>query len=107
MSDYYAGAGFSGARYTLTNLVIGNITAVTTLEVQVTLAGVAVGDTGIAAPRDAKMTNGIAINPIRVTAANTAQIPFVNASAGAIDPADTFDFDVFIFRGSGPSQAGS
>lgn len=104
-SGYYAGTPFSGLRFTVTNLTIPSIAAVTTTEVQVTLTGVQVGDSGIACPRDAKMTSGIAILPIRVTAANTAQIPFCNASAGAIDPADTFDFDVYIFRASGPLQA--
>jgi hypothetical protein len=102
MSDYYSG---NVVRYIVNNLVIANITAVTTLEVQVTLPGVAVGDSGFACPRDAKMTNGIAILPVRVTAANTAQIPFCNASAGAIDPADTFDFDVYIFKAAGAIQA--
>jgi hypothetical protein len=89
-------------RYTVTNLVIPNITAVLTTEVQVTLPGAKVGDSGFAAPRDAKMTDGIAINPLRVTADNTVQIPFVNASAGAINPADTFDFDVYLFTATGP-----
>jgi hypothetical protein len=106
MSDYYgSGVPFGAYRYTITNLVIGNITAVNTLEVQVTLPGAQVGDSGFACPRDAKMTNGISINPLRVTAPNTVQIPFVNASAGAIDPADTFDFDVYLFRASGNVQA--
>lgn len=88
-------------RYTVTNLVIPSIAAVTTTEVQVTLAGARVGDSGIACPRDAKLTSGLALNPIRITADNTAQIPFVNASAGAIDAADTFDFDVYLFRATG------
>lgn len=98
---YYSG-GFQGLRYTVTNLVIPSINAVTTTEVQVTLAGARVGDSGIACPRDAKMTNGISILPLRVTADDTVQIPFCNASAGAIDPADTFDFDVYLFKSTGP-----
>lgn len=89
-------------RYTVTNLVIASIGAVTTLEVPVTLPGAKVGDSGFAAPRDAKLTNGLTMNPLRVTADNTVQIPFVNASAGAIDPADTFDFDVYLFTATGP-----
>lgn len=88
-------------RYTVTNLVIPSIAAVTTTEVQVVLAGAAVGDGGIACPRDAKLTSGIALNPVRISAAGIGQIPFVNASAGAIDPADTFDFDVYLFRATG------
>lgn len=88
-------------RYTVTNLVIPSIAAVTTTEVQVTLQGCRVGDSGFACPRDAQMTSGIAILPLRVTANDTAKIPFCNASAGAIDPADTFDFDVYLWRATG------
>jgi hypothetical protein len=102
MSDYYAGGI---ARYTISNLVIASIGAVTTTEITVTCPGVAVGDTGIASPRDAAFTNGLAINPIRVSAANTVKIPIVNASAGAIDAPDTFDFDIIIFKATGNAAA--
>lgn len=106
MSDYYgAGIPFSGYRYTILNLVIPSIAAVTTTEVQVALPGAQIGDSGFACPRDAKFTSGIAILPLRVTAAGVVQIPFCNASAGAIDPADTFDFDVYLFRATGNLQA--
>jgi len=101
---YYAGTPFGGARYTVTNLTIPSIDAVTTTEVEVTLQGARVGDGGIAVPR-AAFTNGVAILPVFVTADNTAQIPFCNASAGAINPDDTFDFDVYLFRATGPLQA--
>ena len=87
-------------RYLITNFVIGNITAVTTLEVAVVLNGAAVGDGGIAVPR-AAFTNGVVPAYVRVTAANAGVIAFVNASAGAIDPADTFEFDVYLFKASG------
>ncbi len=96
--SYYSGGI---ARYTIDNLVIGNITAVTTLEVQVTLPGANVGDIGIACPRDAIFTAGVGINPVRISAANTGQIPFVNGSAGAINPADTFDFTIALIKASG------
>lgn len=106
MSDYYgSGVPFSGYRYTITNLVVASIAAVTTTEIQVTLPGVKVGDSGFFAPRDAKMLNGIALLPIRVTADNTAQLPFCNASAGALDVADTQDYDVYVFRATGNLQA--
>jgi hypothetical protein len=98
-TSYYDGG--SGYRYTVTNLVIPNLGAVSTTEVQVTLQGCRVGDSGFACPRDAAFTAGIAILPLRVTANDTAKIPFVNASAGAIDPADTFDFDVYLWRATG------
>lgn len=98
MSDYYAGGI---ARYTIDNLVIGAIGAVTTLEVQVALPGAALGDVGIACPRDAIFTAGISINPVRISAAGIGQIPFVNGSAGSINPADTFDFTIVLFKASG------
>lgn len=107
MSSSYYGAGvpFSGFRYTVTNLAVPSIAAVTTTEVQVTLAGVKVGDSGFFAPRDQKMLNGMALLPIRVTADNTAQLPFCNASAGALDVPDTVDYDVYVFRATGNLQA--
>lgn len=91
-------------RYSFSNLVIASIGAVTTLEVAVPLPGALPGDVGIAIPRDGAFTSGIAINPIRVTAADAGVIPFVNGSAGAIDPADTFDFDVYLFRATGEAS---
>ena len=87
-------------RYLVTNLVIGNITTVTTLEVAVVLNGAAVGDGGIAVPR-AAFTNGVVPSYVRVTGANAGVIAFVNASAGDINPADTFEFDVYLFKASG------
>lgn len=88
-------------RFTVANLVIPSIAAVTTTEVQVALNGVKTGDIGIAIPIDAKFTNGLGINPVRASADNVGQIPFVNGSAAAIDAADTFDFVVVMFRQTG------
>jgi hypothetical protein len=89
-------------RYLVNNLVIGSIGAVATVEVTVTVSsgGLVVGDIGVAVPR-AAFTGGVAVGPVRVVTATTFVIPFINASAGALDPADTFEFDVFIFRGTG------
>ena len=97
---YYTGGI---ARYTIDNLVIGNLPATTTKEIAVTLPGAALGDIGIACPREAIFTAGIIINPVRISAANTGQIPFVNASPGAIFPPqqDTHDFTIVLFKANG------
>jgi hypothetical protein len=89
-------------RYTVNNLVIASIGAAASLDVPVSLPGAKVGDVGIAIPRQA-LTSGVAINPLRVSADNTAVIQLVNGTAGAIDPVDTMDFDVVLFRGTGQS----
>ena len=91
-------------RYTVANLVIANITAVTTLTVNVDVssAGLTAGDGVLVTPR-AALTNGIAVYG-HVVDSNTLGLDFVNASAGAIDPADTFDFDVYVFLQTGGVQ---
>lgn len=96
-------------RVTVENLVIGNITAVTSLLVSVTVAGqqFAAGDGVQVTLRSATaMTNGIAFYGVVVDATHIG-IVFVNASAGAIDPADTFDFDIYVTKKSGQAVAGS
>jgi hypothetical protein len=94
-------------RFVLNNLSIANITAVTNLDVDVSVAAgsVTTGEVGFAVPTDASMTNGIpGIIPVRATANNNIRLTFTNASAGAIDPANTFDFIVFLFGNSGEVQ---
>lgn len=88
-------------RYLVNNLTIPSIAAVTTTEVAVTLNGARVGDSGFAVPRGAALTNGLVINYVRVTGNDAGVIAFTNASADAIDAADTFEFDVFLFKASG------
>ena len=87
-------------RYIVNNLVIPSIGAAETGEVAVSLPGAKVGDIGIAMPRQA-LTAAISVNPIRITADNAGAIPFVNSSAAPIDPVDTMDFDIVLFRGTG------
>lgn len=89
-------------RYSVNNLVIASIGAAGSLDVAVVLQGAKVGDVGIAIPRQA-LTAGVSINPIRITADNAGAIQFVNGTAGAIDPVDTMDFDVVLFRSTGQS----
>lgn len=96
-------------RYTVENLAIGNITAVTSLLVAVTLAGqqLAAGDgVQVTLRSTTAMTNGITFYGVVVSATQIG-IVFVNASAGAIDPADTFDFDIYVLKKSGNPVASS
>lgn len=95
-------------RYTVENLVIASIGAVTSLLVSVTLptgSGLAAGDGVQVTPRVATgLTNGIAVYGVVVDSTHIG-IVFVNASAGAIDPADTFDFDVYVTKKTGNAVA--
>ena len=86
-------------RFRFNNLVIGNIVAVTNLAVDVAVpaGSVAAGDVGFAVPVTA-IENGIpAIIPCIATSGTNIRMIFTNASAGAIDPADTHDFNVAMF----------
>lgn len=96
----FAGGNACVLKYSIANLAIPSIAAVTTTEISLTCPGVKPGDVGIAIPRDAAFTNGLAINHCRCAVAGTLLMPIVNASAGAIDAADTFDFDIFVIQQS-------
>lgn len=87
-------------KYSIDNLVIPSIAAVTTTEVAINCPGVMPGDIGVAIPRNAAFTNGLSIGHARCAVAGVLQLPFVNASAGAIDAADTFDFDILVIQQS-------
>lgn len=92
---------------TVENLVIASIGAVTTLVVSVSVPGqqFAAGDGVQVTPRVATgLTNGIGIYGVVIDATHIG-IAFVNASAGAIDPADTFDFDIYVTKKSGQAAA--
>jgi hypothetical protein len=97
------------AHVQITDLVIASITAVTTLVKTITVPGASfvAGDAVLVTPRVATgLTNGISIYGV-VIAATQIGIAFVNASAGAIDPADTFDFDVYVLGNTGNLQTGT
>lgn len=95
----------TGRRFQVTDLVIASIGAVTSLAVSVaiTSGGLVLGDMIVVTPR-AALTNGIVCYGIVIDATHFG-IVFVNASAGAIDPADTFDFDVLVFTPTGSLSA--
>jgi hypothetical protein len=99
--NYYYGAP---VHYQKANVPIASIAAVTTLEVTFTMPGADVGDFFIGVPSTA-FTNGLGIQAGRISAANTGKLPIVNGSAGAIDPADTFTFDLFLFKKGGKTLA--
>jgi hypothetical protein len=95
-------------RFRLNNLVIASVGAAGSLNVDVAINALPadyVGSVGWALPRDADLTAGLP-GPIqaRITSTTNLRLRFVNPSAGAIDPVDTFDFDVFIFPATGNVQ---
>jgi hypothetical protein len=90
-------------RLQLNNLAIGNITAETTLAVDVTVPSGAVetGDVGFAIPT-VEFTEGLpGIIPCLATSATNLRLFFVNPQDGDVDPADTFDFRVMMFPQTG------
>ncbi len=97
---------FTCKRFRLNNLVVGSVGAAGSLNVDVTITSDAslVGAVGFAAPVDADLTAGLPLPYARVTAATNLRLRFANPSAGAIDPADTFDWDVYMFVPTGQTQ---
>lgn len=103
--DYLAGSGF--IRFRLNNLVVANIGAAGSLNVDVAINAVPasyVGCIGIAIPVDADLTAGLPPPYARITSTTNLRLRFANPSAGGIDPADTFDYDVIIFLETGTAQ---
>jgi hypothetical protein len=95
-------------RIRLNNLVVGNIGAAGSLNVDVAVSaalGLTVDSVGIAIPVDADLTAGLLPPIARATSTTNLRLRFVNPSAGAIDPADTFDWDVFMFQPTGMVDA--
>lgn len=95
------------AHVQIANLAIASITAVTTLLKSVAVAGAnfAAGDIVLVSPQGT-FTNGVAIYGSIIDATHVG-INFVNASAGAIDPADTFTFDILVFSRHGNIVTGT
>lgn len=94
-------------RFRLNNLVVGSIGAAGSLNVDSTITAVPaewVGCIGFAVPTDADLTAALGAPMARITSTTNLRLRFSNGSAGAIDPADTFDFDVFIFLETGQIQ---
>jgi hypothetical protein len=95
------------ARFRLNNLVIASIGAAGSLNVDVTIAAVPsswVGATGTALPIDADLTAGLPPPSARITSTTNLRLRFANPSAGAIDPVDTFDWDVNVQIPAGSAQ---
>ncbi len=93
--------------FRLNNLVVGSIGAAGSLSVDVTITAVPaawVGSIGMALPIDAVLTAGLPPPTARITTTTNLQLRFANPSAGAIDPADTFDFNVFLVVPAGALQ---
>ena len=93
--------------FRLNNLAVGSVGAAGSLNVDVTITAVPsswVGSIGIALPIDADLTAGLPPPSARITSTTNLRLRFANPSAGAIDPADTFDYNVFLFVPSGNLQ---
>lgn len=84
------------------NVAPGLIGAAAAVEVAVTVPGAAVGDLAVFAPRQANAT-GIVFSASRVSAANTVQLRFCNPTAGGLTPPATDDYDIYVFKGTGPT----
>lgn len=68
-----------------------SISAATTAEQDITVSGVQVGDMAILSKPT--LTAGVTIGNVRVKAANTISVQFVNATASPVDPAsETYTF---------------
>jgi hypothetical protein len=94
-------------RFRLNNLVVASVGAAGSTNVDVAITAVPadwVGATGWAVPTDADMTAGLAAPMARITSTTNLRLRFSNGSAGAIDPADTFDLDAFVFLPTGMAQ---
>lgn len=69
----------------------------------VTIPGAQVGDVVLFTPPAAGLSVAVAAMPGYVSAANTAKVPFVNPTAGALDPASA-TYDYILFRAT-PNSA--
>ncbi len=90
-------------RFRFNNLVIAEVGAVVNLAVDVAVPSGTVqeGDVGFAVPVTV-IDGGIpAIIPCIATSATNVRMFFTNASAGAINPADTHDFNAVMFPNVG------
>lgn len=94
-------------RYRLNNLVIGNITTDTSLNVDVTISALPadfVGTVGFAVPRDNDWTTGLPMPQARITSTTNLRLRFPNPTGADVNPADTFDWDVILFPATGNIQ---
>lgn len=99
--------GTASARFRLNNLVVANVGAAASLNVDVTINAVPaewVGAIGIAAPVDADLTAALPPPYARITSTTNLRLRFANPSAAGIDPADTFDWEVVIWPERGNAQ---
>lgn len=99
--------GTAGVRFRLNNLVVGNVGATGSLNVDVTITAVPsdwVNAVGIALPIDADLIAGLPPPYARLTSTTNLRLRFANPSAAGIDPADTHEWDVLLFPPRGNAQ---
>lgn len=106
----YLTNGVLKAHVTIDNVVIGNVTTVTTRVMSITVAPafLAAGDGVFAACREPTgFTARLGFYAVVVDSTHIGLCVF-NASAADVDPADTFDWDFYIFsRASGAVVVGT
>lgn len=89
-----------GSFYQNSNKVLASIADGATNLVSFTVAGAKQGDVALCT-WNGTPTAGIVIGTGWASADDTVLIPFTNNTGGAVDPADTFDFTILLFRKSG------
>ena len=87
-------------KVTINNIAPGSINAATAVEVAIVIPGVLPGDVGYFV-RQQLNAQAIALDGARCAVAGTMLLRFVNATAGAVTPTATDDYDMFIFRPTG------
>ena len=89
-----------GTFYQNTDKTLGSIADGATNLVSFAVPGAKQGDVALCT-WNATPTAGIVIGTGWGSADDTVLVPFTNNTGGAVDPADTFDFSILLFRKSG------
>lgn len=93
--SYYSGQ--PPIQATVTNITIPSVAASTTVEIAATLNGAALGDVGFVVSLAAPIV-GFNFPYVRGTGDDAVVIGVTNFTAGAIDPADTMDLVLVLFK---------
>ena len=93
--SYYSGQ--APIQATVTDIVIPSVAASTTIEVSKTVNGAVSGDVGFFVPSAVPIV-GFSFPYVRGTADDTVVIGVTNFTAAPIDPADTMDGVIVLFK---------
>jgi len=98
MTDSYY-SGQAPIQATVTNIVIPSVAASTTIEVAAVMNGAALNDVGFFVPSAVPIV-GFNFPYVRGTGNDAVVIGVTNFTAGALDPADTMDGVIVLFKKS-------